>query len=53
MFGHAHQTSSAVKMELFGVLSQLRDLAMAQNCIDLGKALLESSEDDKMRAVIY
>jgi hypothetical protein len=47
------QLSNSMKMELFGIVSNLRDFSVTRNCIELGKALLLTSPDPKMHTVVY
>lgn len=42
----------SIKIELFAIIANLRDLSMADHCMQLGRAQLNNS-DDKMHAIIY
>lgn len=52
MFGQEHLNVST-KIELIEAISNIKDSAVAENCIQLGNALLLEASDDKMRNAIY
>ncbi|KAL7079635.1 hypothetical protein ACQ4LE_001864 [Meloidogyne hapla] len=43
----------SLKNELFGIISNLRDLSVSKSCIELGRRLLEETPSDEMHSVIY
>jgi len=54
MLGQTRENmTNSIKIELFAIISNLRDLSMADHCMQLGRAQLKSTSDDKMHAIIY
>uniref|UniRef100_A0A1I8BYA6 Integrator complex subunit 7 n=1 Tax=Meloidogyne hapla TaxID=6305 RepID=A0A1I8BYA6_MELHA len=41
----------SLKNELFGIISNLRDLSVSKSCIELGRRLLEETPSDEMHSI--